>query len=94
PWDAQPAAPTSPPIMAGAPPIMGAVSFAGPPEAIVWGYERGVFVNPSAATAEYNRVKAVARPATSAAMWAAGVARVEELARIKQESTPDADIPF
>ena len=94
PWDAQPAAPTSPPIMAGAPPIMGAVSFAGPAEAITWGFDQGVFVNAAIATAEYNQVKVTARPATAAAMWAAWVARVEELARIKQESISDADIPF
>ena len=110
PWDAQPAALTSPPVMAAAapmsPPIMAAaapmsppvtaatVSFSGPAEAISWGFDQGVFVNAAAATAEYNRVKVAARPATAAAMWAAWVARVEELKRIKQESTPDADIPF
>lgn len=93
PWDAQPAAPTSPPGTVAAAPGMGAVSFSGPPEAIVWGYERGVFVNPSAATAEYNRVKAEARPATAAAMWAAWAARVEELAR-EREQPGDEDIPF
>ncbi|MFZ1472673.1 MAG: hypothetical protein WAV79_07060 [Anaerolineae bacterium] len=93
PWDAQPAAPTSPPGTVAAAPGMGAVSFSGPPEAIVWGYERGVFVNPSAATAEYNRVKVTARPATAAAMWAAWAARVEELAR-EREQPGDDEIPF
>ena len=87
PWDAQPAAPTSPPVM-------GAVNFSGPAEAITWGFDQGVFVNAAAATAEYNRVKVTARPATAAAMWAAWVDRVEELKRIKQETTPDAEIPF
>lgn len=87
PWDAQPAAPTSSTVTA-------AVSFSGPAEAITWGFDQGVFVNAAAATAEYNRVKVLSRPATAAAMWAAWVARVDELKRIKQETTPDANIPF
>lgn len=98
PWDAQPAAPTSPPGTVAAPPtsapVREAVSFSGPAEAITWGFDQGVFVNAAIATAEYNQVKVTARPATAAAMWAAWVARVEELARIKQESISDADIPF
>jgi len=96
PWDAQPAAGASPPVMAAVAPVMAAaVSFSGPAEAITWGFDQGVFVNAAAATAEYNRVKVAARPATAAAMWAAWVARVEELRRIKQEEhTPDAYIPF
>lgn len=96
PWDGQPAAPMSPPVTVATAPVMaGAVSFSGPAEAITWGFDQGVFVNAAAATAEYNRVKVSARPATAAAMWAAWVARVEGLKRIKQEErTPDADIPF
>ena len=92
---ATPAVVTPAPVVATTEPIMaGAVSFSGPAEAITWGFDQGVFVNAAAATAEYNRVKVAARPATAAAMWAAWVARVEELKRIKQETTPDADIPF
>lgn len=66
--------------------------FSGPPEAILWGYEQGVFLNPAAATAAYNEVKTRARPATAAAMWDAWTAHVDAL---KMQQGGDAEaIPF
>lgn len=67
--------------------------FSGPPEAILWGYEQGVFVNPAAATAAYNEVKVRARPATAAAMWEAWTVHVDALRGQQQGGDVDA-IPF
>jgi len=64
-------------------------AFAGPNDAITWGYAQGVFDSAAAALAEYNRVKLSARPASAAAMWQAWITRVEEL-----KANGDNAVPF
>jgi len=54
------------------------LSFAGPDQAIQWGFAQGVFLDEEHARSAYATVRADSRPDSAAAMWRQWVAYVEE----------------
>ncbi len=62
-------------------------SFAGPEDAIAWGYDRGCFRDAVHAKNAYEELKRVAQPKSAAEMWAAWIAEVNQRAA---ERTPAA----
>ena len=65
-------------------------SFAGPEQAIAWGYEQGAFGDAAHTVNAYNALKREHKPATSGAMWALWVADVQERkAAATQETAPE-----
>lgn len=67
-------------------------SFAGPEQAIAWGFEQGCFQALQHARNAYDKLKAEHKPATAADMWALWVADVtaRKAARVADPAAPEA----
>ena len=54
------------------------IMFAGPEDAIAWGFEQGCYRDAVHAKNSYDRLKADTKPASAAEMWRAWIAKVEQ----------------
>jgi hypothetical protein len=68
-------------------------TFAGPEQAIAWGFEQGVFGDAAHAVNAYNALKRERAPKSAAEMWALWVADVEERKRAALAGAPSGADP-